>query len=56
MIKMLGSDLPEASIRGITLRGLRKLRERLEQLVRGGTIFGAEKDFTKITTSDIVYK
>ncbi len=55
MIKLLGA-LPEASVRGITLRGLKKLRKTLEQLVRGGTIFGTETDFTKISTSDIVYK
>ena len=54
------ADVPEATRRGITLRGLRKLELFLEKLVATGHFQKPtgepELDFKKISTNDIVYK
>ncbi len=47
--------LPEATMRGITLRGLRKLQTLLLQLASEER-FPGETDFSHLTTTDIVYK
>jgi hypothetical protein len=46
--------LPEASKRGITLRGLKSLRALLVQLTTEGR-FGDGLDFNAVTTEDFVY-
>ena len=54
------ATIPGATLRGITLRGLRGLRIQLEQLVKTGYFKNedgsTETDFNKITTNDIVEK
>ena len=61
------ADLPEASKRGISLRGLHKLQERLELLVRDkwfkahdstdyDTLTTDVTDFAELPTTDIVYQ
>ena len=54
--------LPEATQRGISLRGLRKLRDKVKQLCSDGEIFGSYegekyvvKDFDELTTTRFVY-
>ena len=47
--------IPEASKRGITLRGLRKFQSLLEKISAEGRYFG-ESDFKAISTNDIVNK
>ena len=47
--------LPEATLRGITLRGLRKLIPKIQQLVALGHFKGVS-DWKKLTTADFVYQ
>jgi len=47
--------LPEATVRGISIRGLRRLGTLLQQLVTDGRFAGVS-DFSVLTTNDIVYK
>ncbi len=60
MMTTVTASIPEATERGITLRGLRELRLKLEQLVETGYFKKnsgeSETDFNKITTNDIVEK
>ena len=49
------AHIPEASKRGITLRGLRKLQSLLEKITAEGLYF-EESDFNAISTHDIVNK
>ena len=52
--------LPEASQRGLTLRGLKKLEALVKQLADDGQFVdrdsGAAKNYTAVTTGDVVYQ
>ena len=55
---MTVSDLPEATVRGITLRGLRKLVEKIKEKLKAGqflTEMGKViRLYSELTTADIV--
>ena len=60
--QQISKRLPEATQRGISLRGLRKLRDKVKQLCSQGEIFGSHegedyvvKDFDELTTTRFVY-
>ena len=47
--------LPETCMRGITIRGLKKLMNKTREVFAQGRLFKEREDFTALTTSDLVY-
>ena len=64
----LGSELPEATVRGVTLQGLRDLVKKIKELVKNGQFRKVISDYpvvvlgekitsySELTTTDIVYR